>query len=303
MRTAVLYRGRFAPSPTGPLHFGSLVAALGSYLQAESLAGEWWLRIEDIDPPREVPGATEQILRTLEAYGFEWHGEVQYQRNRLARYQDALQQLQHSGLLYACECSRRQIAKVTGHTHGPLVYPGTCRSRQLEPRPDRALRLHCHDSTLITFEDAIQGHQRVALAQQGDFVLKRADGLLSYALAVALDDAEQGMTEVVRGCDLLDATARQIYIQTLLALPVPRYAHLPLALDPQNGSKLSKQNLATPLSLSQPTTSLWQGLYFLGQNPPIPLQHSSLSELWRWARANWRLKSVPRTAAITLGAQ
>jgi glutamyl-Q tRNA(Asp) synthetase len=283
------YRGRFAPSPTGPLHFGSLVAAVASYLQARRQEGEWWLRIEDIDPPREVPGASDTIIRTLSLFGFEWTGEVIYQSRRREFYQAALEQLRLEGRLYPCACSRKDIA-----LHSPEgIYPGTCRHGMTDGEHTRSWRLRC-DERVIRFTDGIQGEIHCELAREvGDFVLKRADGLLAYHLAVAVDDALQGMTEVVRGVDLLACTAQQIYLHQLLGHPSPDYLHHPIAQNAQ-GQKLSKQNLATPLDTTQPVPQLWQALQFLGQSPPPELRHSRLDELWQWAAPNWRATAIPR---------
>ena len=298
MPTTSVYRGRFAPSPTGPLHFGSLIAALGSFLQARDQQGEWWVRIENIDPPRETAGAIDAILYSLEAHGLTWDGEVQYQLHRQERYAAALDEIQHMGRLYACHCSRQQIANATGHRGGPLIYPGTCRNNPPLGRGPYARRVNtqeCH----IQFEDTIQGTQRVNLEKDGgDFVLQRSDGLYSYQLAVALDDAEQGMTEVVRGSDLLDSTPRQIFIQQLLGFTPPRYTHLPVAIDVSSGKKLSKQNLAPPLDNKQAEHNLWRALDFLGQHPPTELRCASVEELLDWAIKQWQLKTVPRCSAI-----
>ena len=298
MPTTSDYRGRFAPSPTGPLHFGSLIAALGSFLQARDQQGEWWVRIENIDPPRETAGAIDAILYSLEAHGLTWDGEVQYQLHRQERYAAALDEIQHMGRLYACRCSRQQIANATGHRGGPLIYPGTCRNNPPLGRGPYARRVNtqeCH----IQFEDTIQGTQRVNLEKDGgDFVLQRSDGLYSYQLAVALDDAEQGMTEVVRGSDLLDSTPRQIFIQQLLGFTPPRYTHLPVAIDVSSGKKLSKQNLAPPLDNKQAEHNLWRALDFLGQHPPTELRCASVEELLDWAIKQWQLKTVPRCSAI-----
>ncbi len=293
-----IYRGRFAPSPTGPLHFGSMIAAIGSYLEARSRQGEWLLRIENIDPPREPSGAISQILRTLEAFDMQWDGPVYYQHERLERYQQAIETLFEQGQLYSCQCSRKQIAMLNEPDSPTLVYPGTCRDRHLPPSENHALRV-VTDGSVILFEDRIQGRQAFLLQKEsGDFVLRRADGLFSYQLAVAIDDAEQQITEVVRGCDLLGSSARQMHIQHLLGLNSPDYAHLPVAQDPQTGKKLSKQNFARPVDDRHPAITLWQVLDFLGQNPPPALQSASLSTLWQWALSHWQLKFVPRTAAI-----
>jgi len=297
-----VYRGRFAPSPTGPLHAGSLLAALGSFLQARSQGGEWQVRIENIDPPREAPGATTAILRALEAHGLHWDGEVRYQKEREPRYGEALQQLLATGRLYGCVCSRRDIAAARA-AHGHSRYPGTCRGRPVDMMADQALRLDTRDAR-IRFEDAIQGPQSVQLDQAGgDFVLRRRDGLYSYQLAVALDDAEQGITEVVRGSDLLDSTPRQIHLQRLLQLPSPRYAHLPVLIDPGSGRKLSKQNRAPALDHGAAVANLWHALSQLGQRPPPALQHGDRDSLLEWAIQNWQLKSVPGLAAIRIESQ
>lgn len=294
-----LYRGRFAPSPTGPLHFGSLIAAVGSYLQARSNHGEWWLRIEDIDPPREPKGTSDNIIRTLELYGFEWHGPVQYQHNQLEHYAEVVNELIKTQRLYHCSCSRKQISQQSHHRHGPLIYPGTCRSKvcqteSLQPHQMTALRINTHDVE-VTFNDAIQGNQNIHLEQHGDYVIQRADGHYSYQLAVAVDDAEHGMTEVVRGADLLGCTARQIYLQQLLNLPTPKYAHLPIAKDP-NGQKLSKQTFAQAIDKSKPSLLLWYALTFLGQQPERALIEGKLDELWQWAIEHWKFKLVPKSA-------
>lgn len=300
MPNASIYRGRFAPSPTGPLHFGSLIAAVGSFLQARSQQGEWWLRIENIDPPREAAGAIDAILYSLEAHGLHWDGEVQYQATRQERFAAALDELQHMGRLYACQCSRQQIALATGHRGGPLIYPGTCRSNPPFGRGPYAMRVITQEST-IQFADTIQGEQRVNLeTASGDFVLQRKDGLYSYQLAVALDDVEQGMTEVVRGSDLLDSTPRQIFIQQLLGFTPPRYTHLPIAVDPISGEKLSKQNQAPALQDSQAIQNLWLALQFLGQQPLAELRHTNVEELVQWAIAQWRLDAVPRCGSIKI---
>lgn len=292
--TEARYRGRFAPSPTGPLHFGSLIAATASYLQARSQGGEWWLRIEDIDPPREVEGASDAILHTLEAFGFEWDGPVSYQSRHSVRYHAALAELRQRGLLYPCACSRKTIAKQG--TDG--IYPGTCRDSLPAGRKPRAWRVRA--AGRIEFEDHIQGPQHTDLETAvGDYVLHRADGLFAYQLAVALDDAEQGMTEVVRGADLLDSTPRQIYLQQCLDLPSPRYAHHPVATD-RDGQKLSKQSFAPALDTTRPQTALLAALRFLGQDVDRTLTDVSLQELWQWAISRWNPARIPRLRAIAL---
>jgi len=256
--------GRFAPSPTGPLHFGSLVAALASWLDARAANGRWLVRIEDLDRPRVQPGAAEEILRALERLGLEWDGEVEYQSRRAALYQAALERIRaHS---YWCCCTRREIAdsSLGLASDGAAIYPGTCR-RGLPPgKPPRALRLRV-DASMIGFVDRVQGPREQVLSRDvGDFVLYRADGQFAYQLAVVVDDAAQGVTDVVRGADLIDSTARQIFLQRLLGLPTPRYLHVPVAVNAA-GEKLSKQTGAEPLDLSRPEQELRRALAFLGQ--------------------------------------
>lgn len=289
------YRGRFAPSPTGPLHFGSLVAAVGSYLQARAQEGEWLVRIEDLDPPRAVAGAADDILRTLEAFGFQWNGPVLYQSRRHADYAQALEQLNRAGTLYACGCTRREIAdsSVNG-IEGP-VYPGTCRGGRAAAKAARAWRVRT-DNAAVEFDDALQGRLRSDLeADIGDFVVRRADGLYAYQLAVVVDDAAQGITEVVRGADLLNSTPRQIHLQRLLGLPTPGYLHLPVVLNVA-GEKLSKQTGAVPVDATNPLPALWWALELLGQSPPRELLAVDLESFWRWAVIHWlpaRLVPVP----------
>lgn len=294
------YRGRFAPSPTGPLHFGSLVAAVGSYLQARANRGEWKLRIEDIDPPREPEGASTLLIKTLEQFGFEWDGPVLFQHDRLHRYAEMINELAKTERVYQCACSRKQIAAHPINTTGSLIYPGTCRHKVWQPEKSRfeektALRLDTRGAR-IRFYDAVQGRQDIDFEQQGDYVIRRADGLYSYQIAVAVDDAEQGMTEVVRGADLLSCTARQIYLQQLLGLPTPDYAHLPVAHDPQSGQKLSKQTYASAIRTNTAVTYLWYALNFLGQQPEPALLEASVEEFWKWAIEHWKLKFVPQEA-------
>lgn len=291
------YRGRFAPSPTGPLHFGSLVAAVGSFLQAKSKGGEWLVRMEDLDPPRELPGAAAEILRTLEAFGLHWDGEVVYQSRRHALYEEALEKLKANNQIYPCACSRREIAdsSVSG-VDGP-VYPGTCRNGIAEGRAPRAWRVKT-DGQKIECSDAIQGLMARNLAQDfGDFVVRHADGFFAYQLGVVVDDAAQGITEIVRGADLIESTPRQVHLQRLLNLPTPYYLHLPVALHAQ-GEKLSKQTLAAPLDPVRPLPALLQVLKFLGQDVPPELAEGSIENFWRWAVGNWDAGRVPRVAGV-----
>ncbi len=288
------YIGRFAPSPTGPLHFGSLVAALGSYLQARRHQGRWLLRIEDIDPPREIPGAVSSIMTILDTYGFEWDGPVTYQSQRHALYEDVLHQLRSKNRLYACDCSRKIIAE-TNPRGNPQRYPGTCRNRGLRHRHGAtpcSLRLRTED-TILSFNDLVQGLIRHNIYREnGDFILFRRDGFYAYALAVSIDDMQQGITEVVRGNDLLDSTICQIYLIQQLGGTVPDYAHLPVVNNVE-GKKLSKQTGAPPLTFDQPAKQLCQALNVLGHSPPPDLARATVAEFWRWAWQNWRLKQVP----------
>ncbi|QDQ25343.1 tRNA glutamyl-Q(34) synthetase GluQRS [Chitinimonas arctica] len=287
------YRGRFAPSPSGPLHAGSLLAALASCLEARRQGGEWLVRMEDLDPPREVAGAADGILRTLEAFGFEWDGEVGYQSRRLPLYRAALDQLLKAGLAYGCACTRREIADSSVRGIDGPVYPGTCRAGIAAGRPARAWRARLGDGAIITFDDAIQGWQQQDLpAELGDFVLLRADGYFAYQLAVVVDDAEQGITHIVRGADLLHSTPRQIYLQRMLSYPQPNYAHLPVLIN-SAGEKLSKQTLAPALDPLHAPRLLWQGLQSLGQQAPEALISAGLNDIWDWAKANWDLRKVP----------
>lgn len=291
-----LYRGRFAPSPTGPLHFGSLVAALGSCLEARSRGGQWLVRMEDLDPPREQSGAAGLILRTLEAFAFEWDGAVTRQSERGKAYARAIARLRARGALYACDCTRKEIADSALAVPVPdreRVYPGTCRDGIPPGRIARTTRVRVRDE-IIAFEDAIQGRIRQDLAREvGDFVVMRADGLYAYQLAVVVDDAELGITDIVRGADLLASTGRQICLQRLLDVPTPRYAHLPTAVNAQ-GEKLSKQTRARPLDAQSAAPLLAAALAFLGQQPPADLTQAPPREVWRWARENWALDKVPR---------
>jgi len=286
------YRGRFAPSPTGPLHFGSLVAAAGSYLEARSRSGAWLVRIDDLDPPRAVPGAADDILRTLEACGMEWDGAVVYQSRRTDAYREALQSLRKQGLVYACSCSRREIADSAPPGMEGYVYPGTCRSKKLSDGPGRALRVRTGGAS-IEFDDEVQGRVTQDLERDsGDFVLRRADGVYAYQLAAAADDTEQRITHIVRGADLLVSTPRQIYLQRLLGLPTPRYAHLPVAVNAQ-GEKLSKQTHAAPVDRANLLPALTLALEFLGHKPPA----LDTADLWKWAIEHWDLKRVPRSVS------
>jgi glutamyl-Q tRNA(Asp) synthetase len=281
-----MYTGRFAPSPTGPLHMGSLIAALASWLDARAAAGRWLVRIEDLDRPRSVPGAVEAILDTLRRLGLHWDGEVVYQSARLDLYRHALERLQ--GATYWCGCTRREIgdSSLGLAVDGAPIYPGTC--RDASPRTPRAVRVRTR-SDVIAFDDRVQGRQEQVLERDiGDFVLYRADGLFAYQLAVVVDDADQQVTDVVRGADLLDSTSRQIYLQRLLGLPTPRYLHVPVALHAA-GEKLSKQTGAQPIEPS--ISALRSALRFLGQPDAATLDE---------ALRNWNPALISQRRAVAL---
>lgn len=263
-----MYRGRFAPSPTGPLHFGSLVAAVASYLDARKHQGQWLVRMEDLDKPREQPGAADSILSDLEFFGFEWDGPVMVQSQRTDAYQAALDQLKNKGLVYPCGCSRKEIAdSIVGTFSGEARYPGTCANGLPAGKTPRAWRVRVNEQ----LSESV-----------GDFVLLRADGIFAYQLAVVVDDAAQNITDVVRGADLLDSTPRQIYLQQCLGYPTPNYIHVPVILAP-DGQKLSKQTGAQALDRKRASSLLWDALAFLRHNPPPELRFASLCELWSWS--------------------
>jgi len=289
-----MYIGRFAPSPTGSLHFGSLVAAVASYCDAKANQGKWLVRMEDLDKPREIAGAADTILSQLEAFGFTWDGEIRYQSQRSALYTEAFQQLNAQNVLYPCTCTRKEIADSSQQWGiDGVIYPETCLTQALKPHASIAWRVKTNAAP-IQFEDAIQG----AISQQlntavGDFILKRADGLFAYQLAVVVDDAAQGINHIVRGADLLASTPRQIYLQQLLQLHTPHYAHVPLACNAA-GEKLSKQTLAKTLDASHAHQLIFEALAFLGQHPPDELKNATLADIWHWAIANWQLANVPK---------
>lgn len=286
--------GRFAPSPTGALHFGSLVAAVGSYCLARRAGGRWLLRMEDLDTPRVVPGAAEGILRSLETLGFDWDGEVLWQSRRIEFYQAALERLRRSGLVYDCGCSRKEVLASAPYAgeEGP-IYPGTCRGGLGPGRKPRALRLRVPERQVV-FSDGLFGLQEQHLASAvGDFVLRRADGLFAYQLAVVVDDAASGVTQVVRGADLLPSTPRQIYLQACLDYPHPQYVHLPLVLA-ADGDKISKRHGTLALDLAATGgLLLWQALGFLGQAVPAELRAAPPAEVLAWGRGNFELAAVP----------
>jgi len=298
---SAIYRGRFAPSPTGPLHFGSLVAAVGSYLDARAQGGQWLVRMEDVDTPRNVPGAAEDILHTLELFGFAWDGPVLYQSARLEAYRSELERLCRSGLAYGCACSRKEIADSASRPaiDGGLVYPGTCRNGLPADRTARAWRLRVSTEP-VGFDDRLQGHVEQQLERDvGDFVLLRADGLFAYQLAVTVDDEFQGITDIVRGADLLASTPRQIWLQRCLGYATPRYAHLPVAANAA-GEKLSKQTRAPALDIARAAAELVGALAFLGQAVPAELSRATVNDVWAWAAENWSFDHVPQQRAISL---
>jgi glutamyl-Q tRNA(Asp) synthetase len=290
------YIGRFAPSPSGALHFGSLIAALASYLDARTCGGRWLLRMEDLDPAREPVGAADSILFTLEKFGLHWDGAVVYQSQRLEAYAEALQTLKQLGLIYPCDCSRQRIRAIGG------IYDNACRERKTPPPGDSALRIQVPEQ-IIEFEDRIQGRCQESLKEQcGDFVLRRRDGLFAYQLAVVVDDAWQGVTDVVRGHDLLESTARQIYLQRLLNTATPAYAHVPVATNTQ-GQKLSKQHFANPIKHRQCGWYLVEALQFLGQRVPKELLCAPAEQILDWAQMHWDIQAVPKLANIPISRQ
>lgn len=283
--------GRYAPSPTGALHFGSLVAAVGSYLQARSRGAPWYMRMEDIDPKREVPGAADDILRTLEAFGLTWDGLVLYQSSRTPAYAEAVAELESRGLVFDCGCTRREARTGPKGAEGP-IYPGTCRDGLPPGRKPRSLRLRVAAAE-VAFADGVMGEHRQRLDRDvGDFVIRRADGCFAYQLAVVLDDAHQGVGEVVRGADLLASTPRQIHLQRCLGLATPAYVHLPLLVG-DDGWKLSKSEGAAAIDRRKPAPALIEALRVLGQAPPATLTGERVETILDWARRHWRLDRVP----------
>lgn len=289
------YRGRFAPTPSGPLHFGSVVAAAGSRADALAHGGEWHLRMDDLDPPRVAPGAADAILRTLEVLGMTWDGPVVWQSARTARYAEALDALAGAAHVYGCSCSRREVeaAGLQG-ADGPR-YPGTCRDGPRAPARPLALRIDTHGAVAVV-DDLLQGRVVQDLeAEVGDFVLRRADGVHAYHLACIVDDADARFDHVVRGADLLPSTPRQAWLLGLLGLPLPAWLHLPVAAGP-GGEKLSKQTLAAPVDASRPGATLASALAFLGHRPPEGLDRPE--EIWDWVIARWDRTRLPRARSL-----
>jgi len=289
-RAAWKYRGRFAPSPTGPLHLGSLIAALASFLDARHHRGAWLVRMEDLDPPREEAGAAVGILRSLERHGLHWDEAVLYQSTRAEAYTRALAQMQAAGFLFACDCTRTTLELGAG-------CQGDCRARQQQISAASAIRASVPPDCRVDFTDLLQGPQLVPLGTSlPDFNVRRKDGLFAYQLAVVVDDAAQGITHILRGSDLLDSTARQIFLQQCLDLPTPVYCHLPVITD-SAGRKFSKQNLAPPLDDTLALPNLRRALRFLHQpQPPVAL--TQVEDLLDWAAAHWALARVPPRMAI-----
>ncbi|MFA5678739.1 MAG: tRNA glutamyl-Q(34) synthetase GluQRS [Pseudomonas sp.] len=285
------YVGRFAPTPSGYLHFGSLLAAVASYLDAHHHGGRWLVRIEDLDTPRNLAGASEHILRTLQAYGLEWDGEIIRQSNRLDRYQHIIDQWLDDGLAYYCDCSRREIIAQDG------IYPGTCRQRKLPATPDHAIRVRV-EQTPLGFEDRLQGLIQQNLTRTcGDFIIRRRDGIIAYQLAVVIDDIDQGITDIVRGADLLDSTPRQLWLYHLLQQPAPRYFHVPLIMRP-DGEKLSKRLGSAPLEADQAIATLYRALCILTPDPPATLRTAPVSQQLEWAAAHWQPQRLPAIRQI-----
>ncbi len=288
---AFKYKGRFAPSPTGPLHFGSLIAALASYLEARQEAGEWHIRIDDIDHLRCKAEYTKEILDMLEHLGFEWDGELIYQSQQIPDYERAIATLKNKQKIFQCLCSRKQLPA------GP--YPGTCRNKEINPNIKSSLRLMT-DSVKIVFHDHLQGEISQDLPEEvGDFIILRGDGIIAYHLATVIDDAESGFTHIVRGLDLIDSTPRQIYLQRLLDLPTPEYYHLPIAVN-KDGDKLSKQSHAKAVSYEGASSSLMRALKFLNQNPTEELNDATPDEILMWAIKHWNKEKIPSEKKIII---
>jgi glutamyl-Q tRNA(Asp) synthetase len=291
-RPPLLYRGRFAPSPSGLLHFGSLVTALASYLDAKHNNGIWLVRIEDIDPPRELSGASSEILKTLESYGLHWDKGVLYQSQQSHLYEKTLAKLARKQLIYHCQCTRAQIKKLGG------IYPSTCRTLQL-PQQNNATRI-VNDIGTFEFNDTIQGLITFdKKAAEEDFTLIRKDGLFAYQLAVVVDDIFQNITHVVRGCDLLEPTLRQLSFFEILKAKAPIYSHIPLAVT-HEGYKLSKQNKAPAINNKNPQPALIAALHYLGQKPPNDLISESVENIIKWAISHWSINKVAKNKEIII---
>lgn len=281
------YTGRFAPSPTGPLHIGSLVAAVGSYLQAKSKNGKWLVRMEDLDPPREESGASDRILRSLEAHGLYWDDEIIYQSQRHEAYEAAIEQLMENNQAYHCNCSRKELQETAKQGKYGLIYPGTCRNVLTQKYQQYAIRVRTHDNRIGFVDQRMGDYQQRLESETGDFIIKRADGLFAYQIAVVVDDAWQNITEIIRGEDLLDNTPRQIHLQQLLNYSTPDYCHLPVVKN-ELGQKLSKQTNAPTLDDRQATKNLGVALKYLWLRMPDELQHASPEEILVQAVKDWK---------------
>ncbi|MGV3001799.1 tRNA glutamyl-Q(34) synthetase GluQRS [Vibrio sp.] len=285
------YIGRFAPSPSGPLHFGSLVAALGSYFQAKSQNGQWLVRIEDLDPPREMPGAASLILSTLESYGLHWDQSVVYQSQRHQRYQEQIETWLQSGHAYYCQCTRKQIKQSGG------FYLGNCRDQAIQSQENCSIRLKVDEAIQQFYDDKHGTIQIPKQLAQEDFIIKRRDGLFAYNLAVVLDDIDQGVTQVVRGADLIEPTGRQINLYRTLQQTEVSYIHLPLAVDAQ-GNKLSKQNHAPAVDIKSPKHTLIKVMHFLGFSIPSDFESASIEKILQWGCQNWTLAQLPNSLKV-----
>ncbi|HVW68162.1 MAG TPA: tRNA glutamyl-Q(34) synthetase GluQRS [Steroidobacteraceae bacterium] len=291
-----IYVGRFAPSPTGALHLGSLVAAVGSYLDARAAGGRWLVRMEDLDTTRVVPGCADIMLRTLEGFGLHWDGEVEFQSRRTALYAEALNTLRAAGRTFECSCSRRELA-----SQGETGYPGTCRSKTVQCSPT-ATRFRIDDDTVVSFVDRVQGECRFPLRELGDPVIRRRDGVFAYQLAVVVDDAAQSVSDVVRGADLLQSTAWQIHFQQAFNFPSPRYAHLPVVVESAAG-KLAKSRRSLAIDPAHAGSQLHQALSLLQHKPPSELTGAPAAELLAWAEAAWDPGAVRGLGEITVSSQ
>ncbi|MDD5578886.1 MAG: tRNA glutamyl-Q(34) synthetase GluQRS [Methylobacter sp.] len=293
------YTGRFAPSPTGPLHFGSLYTALASFLEARSQQGKWLLRIDDIDIPRNIKGAADVILKTLEIFGLHWDDSVYYQSHKLNDYNDILKELENRKLTYPCTCSRKELSYIHTKQTSPDIYPGICRDKPATASsPPHALRVKT-GNCIISFQDDLHGLISHNLAERhGDFILQRKDRIIAYQLAVVIDDHRQNITHVVRGYDLLDSTPKQIYLQQKLGFRTPEYMHVPIIVDEQ-GYKLSKQTCAQAVDLKRPHQVIFELLTLLKQNPPAELQHAPPTELLSWAQSHWNPALLKNLRAIS----
>ncbi|MGR9087038.1 MAG: tRNA glutamyl-Q(34) synthetase GluQRS [Gammaproteobacteria bacterium] len=291
------YIGRFAPSPTGPLHLGSLFTALASFLQARARQGKWLLRIDDLDTPRNAPGSIDSILTALDTLGLYWDDEVDYQSRHVPEYEYLLDKLLRDGLIYPCTCTRKSLSKLRSGSAAEGVYPGICKNRHPSPVSRFSLRIKT-DDRIIAFDDQLQGSIAHGLAEQhGDFIVKRRDGIIAYQFAVVVDDARQHVSHVVRGFDLLRETPKQIFLQDVLSVARPGHMHVPVIVD-QEGLKLSKQTLAAAVELNSPETVLHRLLVLLGQNPPFELHLAPAPELIDWAITHWNPAALKNLRAI-----